>query len=68
MKASDEAETLDLALEASGRDDATVVHKPRRLSDNGSSYVAADLALFVEDKGMDHVRGARAAPSPDPAQ
>jgi putative transposase len=58
MKASDVTETLDLALEASGCDDVTVVHKPRLLSDNGSSYVAGDLADFLEDKGMDHVRGA----------
>lgn len=58
MKASDATETLELALEASGCDDVTVVHKPRLLSDNGSSYVAGDLADFLEDKGMDHVRGA----------
>ena len=58
MKASDVTETLELALEASGCDDVTVVHKPRLLSDNGSSYVAGDLADFLEDKGMDHVRGA----------
>ncbi len=30
----------------------------RLLSDNGSSYVAGDLAAWLEDKGMDHVRGA----------
>lgn len=35
-----------------------VVHKPRLLSDNGSSYVAADLADYLDGKGMDHVRGA----------
>lgn len=34
------------------------MHKPRLLSDNGSSYVAADLAHYLDDKGMDHVRGA----------
>ena len=33
------------------------MHKPRLLSDNGSSYVAGDLANFLEDNGMDHVRG-----------
>jgi transposase InsO family protein len=58
MKANDVTETLELALEASGCDDVTVVHKPRLLSDNGSSYVAGDLADFLEDKGMDHVRSA----------
>ena len=58
MKAEDVTDTLELALEVSGCDQATVVHKPRLLSDNGSSYVAGDLADFLEDKGMDHVRGA----------
>jgi len=58
MKAKDVTDTLELALEVSGCNDATVVHKPRLLSDNGSSYVAADLAEYLDDKGMDHVRGA----------
>ena len=30
---------------------ATVVHKPRLLSDNGSSYVAADLAEYLDGQG-----------------
>lgn len=58
MKAKDVTDTLELALEVSGCSDATVVHKPRLLSDNGSSYVAADLADYLDGKGMDHVRGA----------
>ena len=58
MCASDVTETLDLALAASGLDRATVVHRPRLLSDNGASYVAGDLAKWLEDKGMEHVRGA----------
>jgi transposase InsO family protein len=58
MKAEDVRDTLELALEASGCDRATVVHKPRLLSDNGASYVAADLAEYLHGKGMDHVRGA----------
>ena len=58
MKAGDVTDTLELALQASGCDQATVVHKPRLLSDNGSSYVAADLADYLAIKGMDHVRGA----------
>jgi putative transposase len=58
MKAGDVTDTLELALAASGCDQATVLHKSRLLSDNGSSYVAGDLAIWLEDKGMDHVRGA----------
>jgi putative transposase len=58
MCSSDVTATLDQALAASGLDRATVVHRPRLLSDNGSSYVAGDLATWLEDKGMEHVRGA----------
>lgn len=58
MKAGDLTDTLELALKASGCDRSTVVQKPRLLSDNGSSYVAVDLANFLEEKGMDHLRGA----------
>jgi putative transposase len=35
-----------------------VIHKPRLLSDNGSSYVSGDLAEWLQDKGMKHSRGA----------
>ena len=58
MRAEDVTETLKLALEASGCDRADVMHKPRLLSDNGSSYIASDLAEWLEDNGMDHIRGA----------
>ena len=34
MKANDVTETLELALEASGRHSAEAAHKPRQLSDN----------------------------------
>jgi hypothetical protein len=34
MRAEDVTDTLDLALAASGCDSATVLHKPRLLSDN----------------------------------
>lgn len=58
MKEEDVTNTLNLALEASGRHDATVRHRPRLLSDNGSSYISGDLAIWLEDQGMDHIRGA----------
>src|SRR6185312_3332118 len=58
MSAQDVTATLDLALKASGLDRATVVHRPRLLSDNGSSYISADLAKWLDGKSMDHVRGA----------
>ena len=58
MKAQDVTDTLDLALAASGCDQARVVHKPRLLSDNGSSYVSSDLAEWLDAQNMGHVRGA----------
>ena len=58
MQASDVTETLELALRASGCDQAHVVHKPRLLSDNGSSYVSGELAEWLGDKKMGHVMGA----------
>ena len=58
MKAEDVTATLDLALKASALDRARVVHRPRLLSDNGSSYVSADLAKWLHGQDMDHVRGA----------
>ena len=50
MKAEDVTATLDLALQASGLDQARVVHRPRLLSDNGSSYVSADLAKWLDGR------------------
>ena len=58
MKADDVTDTLELALAAAGLDQADVSHRPRLLSDNGSSYVAGDLADWLEEQNMDHVRGA----------
>lgn len=58
MRAEDVTDTLELALQASGCDQVHVLHKPRLLSDNGSSYVSGELAEWLQDKGMDHVRGA----------
>ena len=53
MTADDVTATLKLALEASGCNRANVVHKPRLLSDNGSSYISGDLAEWLEDHGME---------------
>ena len=58
MKAGDVTDTLEMALQSSGCDQANVIHKPRLLSDNGSSYIAGELAEWMESQDMDHVRGA----------
>ena len=33
-------------------------HGARLLSDNGSSYISSDLAEWLDDQSMEHVRGA----------
>src|SRR5271169_872024 len=58
MKVEDVTDTLHLALQASGLNEAKVTHRPRLLSDNGSSYIAGDLAQWLKDQRIDHVRGA----------
>ena len=58
MKVGDVTDTLELALQTSGCDQVAIKHKPRLLSDNGSSFISSDLAEWLDDQGMDHVRGA----------
>lgn len=57
MAASDVSDTLDDALSFTGLNQVKVKHKPRLLSDNGPSYIASDLADYLDDKGMGHTRG-----------
>ena len=49
MRAEDVTNTIELALAASGCDQAVVRHMPRLLSDNGSCYIS----------GRQRVSGAR---------
>ena len=58
MKAEDVTNTLELALQASGLDRINVAHRPRLLSDNGPSYVSAELAAWLDKRDMPHIRGA----------
>jgi len=58
MKAEDVTDTLQMALTASGCDRAHVRHRPRLLSDNGASYVSGELAEWLGERQMSHVRGA----------
>ena len=57
MTASDVSDTLTLALQASGLEVVNVRHRPRLLSDNGPSYVSAELRDWLDGQGMDHTRG-----------
>ena len=58
MKAEDVTATLDLALQASGLEQASPADRPKLLSDNGSSYIADDLARWLADRKIKHLRGA----------
>ena len=58
MKAQDVTDTLDLALAKSGLDQVNVGHRPRLLSDNGASYISGDLAEWLDDRKIEHIRGA----------
>ena len=58
MRAEDVTATLDLALRASGLDQAKPSDRPRLLSDNGSSYIASDLAKWLNDRHIKHLHGA----------
>ena len=58
MKAEDVTATLDQALQASGLSEAKTTRRPRLLSDNGSSYIAGDLAKWLDNRKIQHLRGA----------
>ena len=51
-------QTPHILVALSGCDSARVLHKPKLLSDNGPSYIAAELAEWIDANGMSHVRGA----------
>ena len=57
MAAKDVSDTLSLALKNSGLESVTVRHRPRLLSDNGPSYVSAELRDWLDEHGMEHTRG-----------
>ena len=62
MAASDVTDTLAMALTAAGCGQARVRHRTRLLSDNGPSYIAGELAKWLADNAIDHVRGAPCHP------
>ena len=67
MRAVDVTDTLDLALKASGCDHATVLHRPRLLSDNGLSYITGELAEYSEARNIEPCARRPDAPA-DPRQ
>ena len=57
MTATDVSETLAMALRSSSLERVRVRHRPRLLSDNGPSYVSAQLGSWLAEHGMTHTRG-----------
>jgi putative transposase len=57
MTATDVSDTLVMALHSSGLERARVRHRPRLLSDNGPSYLSAQLGSWLAEHGMTHTRG-----------
>lgn len=57
MNASDVTATLEDALVASSCERVAVVHRPRLLGDNGCGCISGELADWLAEEGMDHVRG-----------
>jgi len=57
MTATDVSDTLAIALRNSGLERVRVRHRPRLLSDNGPSYVSAQLGSWLAQHGMRHTRG-----------
>lgn len=59
MAADDVIKTLDIARERIGLvEPIKVKHRPRLLSDNGSSFISHDLADYLSQYQIEHVRGA----------
>ena len=57
MAAKDVSDTLRLALEASSPESINVKCQPRLLSDNGRSYVSAELKYWLDKHGTGPTRG-----------
>jgi transposase InsO family protein/transposase-like protein len=57
MAATDVQDTLNLALAATGVTQVQVRHRPRLLSDNGPAYVSEQLATFLKQYAITHIRG-----------
>jgi transposase InsO family protein len=55
MKANDVQRSLDKALDDTGLVNSQF--KPRLLSDNGSCYISGELSEYLEERGIEHVRG-----------
>lgn len=57
MAATDVQDTLDIAVAKTGITQVRVEHRPRLLSDNGPAYVSHELANYLKQINMRHIRG-----------
>jgi transposase InsO family protein/transposase-like protein len=57
MTSKDASDTLELAIKKTGFDNVKGKNRPRLLSDNGPSYVSAELADWLQEHGIEHTRG-----------
>lgn len=57
MTSKDASDTIELAIKKTGFDKIKVRNRPRLLSDNGPSYVSAELADWLSERGIEHTRG-----------
>jgi transposase InsO family protein len=57
MAATAVQDTLDLAFAKTGVTSVNVEHRPRLLSDNGPAYISHELARYLAQFNIRHVRG-----------
>jgi putative transposase len=57
MAATDVQDTLQAALAFTGVEHVQVRHRPRLLSDNGPAYLSGELATYLKEHEMTHIRG-----------
>jgi transposase InsO family protein len=58
MAASDVQNTLEMALSRTNLERVRVRHHPRLLSDNGPCYVSHELKRYLQQRQIEHIRGA----------
>jgi transposase InsO family protein len=56
MTAVEVKKTLDMAIVRTGVEHVHVLHRPRLLSDNGPCFISQELADYLEDHNIRHIR------------
>lgn len=58
MTSTDVEETLQMAIDKTSLSHIKVIHRPRLLTDNGSAFVSAQFANYLDRYQLTHIRGA----------